>query len=111
MIKDSPNPPSDSAAFHTAAHRAINHYLNPPEKPEPSTEHHSLFTVREGLDVETLLVNASEDLASVQALASHLAFEIDGNPRSVALGMCRMLEGIQLMVDKTLSLKDHPTHT
>ena len=111
MIKDSPNPPSDSITLHTAAHRAINHYLNPSEKPEPPAEGHGLFTVREGLDVETLLVNASEDLASVHALASHLAFEIEGNPRSVALGICRMLEGIQLMVDKTLSLKDHPTHT
>ena len=111
MIKDSPNPPSDSPAFHSAAHRAINHYLNPSEKPESSAEGHGLFIVRDGLDIETLLVNASEDLASAQALASHLAFEIDGNPRSVALGMCRMLEGIQLMVDKTLSLKDHPTHT
>ena len=110
MIKDSPNPPSDSITLHTAAHRAINHYLNPSEKPEPPAEGHGLFTVREGLDVETLLVNASEDLASVHALASHLAFEIDGNPRSVALGICRMLEGIQLMVDKTLSLKDHPSH-
>ncbi|MBN2992726.1 hypothetical protein JWR97_16950 [Pseudomonas cedrina subsp. fulgida] len=108
MIKDSPNPPLDSTAFHTAAHRAINHYLNPSEKPEPSAEDHGLFTVREGLDVETLLVNASEDLASVQALASHLAFEIDGNPRSVALGICRMLEGIQLMVNKTLNLKNSP---
>ena len=111
MIKDSPNTPSDSITRHPAAHRAINHYLNPSEKPEPSAEGHGLFTVREGLDVETLLVNASEDLASVHALASHLAFEIEGNPRSVALGICRMLEGIQLMVDKTLSLKDHPTHT
>lgn len=98
MIKDSPNPPSGSAAFDTAAHRAINHYLNPPEKPEPSTEDHSLFTVRKALDVETLLVNASEDLASVQALASHLAFEIEGTPRKVALGICRMLERIGLLV-------------
>ena len=110
MIKDSPNPPSDSTAFHTAAHRAIHHYLTPSEKPQPSAEVDNLFTVREGLNVETLLINASEDLASVRALASHLAFEIDGNPRSVALGMCRMLEGIQLMVDKTLSLKDEPIH-
>ncbi|CAM3097178.1 DUF6124 family protein [Pseudomonas fluorescens] len=109
MIKDSPNPPSDSTAFHTAAHRAINHYLNPSEKPEPSAEDQGLFTVREGLDVETLLVNASEDLASVQALASHLAFEVDGNPRSVVLGICRMLEGIQLMVEKTLSLNSSQT--
>ena len=109
MIKDSPNPPSDSTAFHTDAHRAINHYLNPSEKPEPSAEDQGLFTVREGLDVETLLVNASEDLASVQALASHLAFEVDGNPRSVVLGICRMLEGIQLMVEKTLSLNSSQT--
>ncbi|TFY88539.1 hypothetical protein DYL61_24035 [Pseudomonas nabeulensis] len=105
MIKDSPNPPLDSTAFHTAAHRAINHYPNPSEKPEPSAEGHGLFAVREGLDAETLLANASEDLASVQALASHLAFEVDGSPRSVALGISRMLEGIQLLVDKALTLK------
>ncbi|TFF13816.1 hypothetical protein EXW72_07840 [Pseudomonas sp. BCA14] len=104
MIKDSPNPPSVSTSLHTAAHRAINHYLNPSEKPEPSAENHGLFTICEGLDIETLLVNASEDLASVHALASHLAFEIDGNPRSVALGICRMLEGIQLMVDRAATL-------
>ncbi|AZF43185.1 hypothetical protein C4J87_3029 [Pseudomonas sp. R1-43-08] len=109
MIKDSPNPPSDSTAFHTTAHRAINHYLNTSEKPEPASEDHGVFAVREGLDVETLLVNASEDLASAQALASHLAFEIDGNPRSVALGICRMLEGVQLLVDKAMSLNENPT--
>ncbi|WP_425274397.1 DUF6124 family protein [Pseudomonas kitaguniensis] len=30
-----------------------------------------------------------------------MAFEIDGNPRSVALGICRMLAGIQLLVEQT----------
>ncbi|CRM69588.1 hypothetical protein [Pseudomonas sp. 58 R 3] len=104
MIKDSSNPPS-----HAAAQRAINHYLNPSEKPGPTAESHGVFSVREGLDVETLLVNASEDLASVQAVASHLALEVDGNPRSVVFGICRMLEGIQLMVEKTLSLNSSPT--
>ncbi|OPA83591.1 hypothetical protein BFW87_30365 [Pseudomonas fluorescens] len=104
MIKDSPNPPLDSSSLHAAAHRAINYYLNSSEKLEPSAEGYGVFTVREGLDVETLLVNASDDLASVQALASHLAFEIDGNPRSVALGISRMLEGIQLLVEKALTL-------
>jgi hypothetical protein len=106
MIKDSPNPPFDSSQFQVSAHQAINHYLNPSSKPEPSGNGTGLFTVREGLDAETLLINASEDLASVQALANHLAFEIDGNPRSVALGICRMLEGIQLMVEKTLNLNE-----
>ena len=106
MIKDSPNPPSDSITLHTAAHRAINHYLNPSEKPEPPAEGHGLFTVREGLDVETLLINASEDLASVRALASYLAFEIDGNPRNVTLGIHRMLEGIRLLIEKALDQYD-----
>ncbi|WP_233102194.1 DUF6124 family protein [Pseudomonas sp. MF7453] len=62
-----------------------------------------MSTVREGLDVETLLVNASEDLASVQALASHLVFEIDGTPRSVALGICRMVETILLLANEVLN--------
>lgn len=102
MIKDSPNPPLDATAFQTAAHRAINHYLNLSERPEPPAEGHSLFTLREGLDVETLLINASEDIGSVQALTGHLAFEIEGTPRDVALGICRILEGIQLLVERAL---------
>ncbi len=48
MIKDSPNPPDQ------------------------------LFTVRPNLDTETLLVNASQDLASINDIAAHLAFEVDG---------------------------------
>ena len=103
MIKGSPNPPLDSSALHASAHRSINHYLNPSLKSEPHTDGYGLLTVREGLDAETLLVNASEDLASVQALASHLAFEIDRTPRSVALGICRMVEAIQLPVNEALN--------
>ena len=67
-----------------------------PTPPEP------LFTVRPNLGTETLLVNASQDLASITDIATHLAFEIDGTHRNVALGICRMLEGVQLMVDKVL---------
>ncbi|CRM78058.1 hypothetical protein [Pseudomonas sp. 31 R 17] len=72
MIKDTPNPPEQ------------------------------LFTVRPNLGTEILLVNASQDLASITDIATHLAFEIDGTHRNVALGICRMLEGVQLMVDKVL---------
>ena len=104
MIKDSPNPPShqdfDTSALHEVAYRAINHYLNP-EKPAPELNE-SLFTVRPDLNTETLLVNASQDLASISDIATHLAFEIDGPQRNVALGICRMLEGVQLLVDKAL---------
>jgi len=35
-------------------------------------------------------------------LTTHLAFEVDGPPRSIALGLCRMLEGVQMLVDQAL---------
>ncbi|MBD8148918.1 hypothetical protein IFT37_09120 [Pseudomonas fluorescens] len=82
MIKDSPNPPS-------------------------SPEYEGLFTLRANLDTETLRVNASQDLASISDIATHPAFEIDGAQRNVALGICRMLEGVQQLVDKALD-KTHP---
>ncbi|MBA1429506.1 MULTISPECIES: DUF6124 family protein [Pseudomonas fluorescens group] len=103
MIKDNSNPPLVSSSLHACADRAINHHLNPSSPPESPNDGQGLFAVRKGLDAETLLVNASEDLASVQALASHLAFEIDGIPRSVALGICRMVETIQLLVNEALN--------
>ena len=108
MIKDSPNPPAhhyDTSTLHEVAYRAINHYLNP-GKPIP--EHsEGIFTVRADLGTETLLVNASQDLASISDIANHLAFEIEGSQRNVALGICRMLEGVQLLVDKALNVA-HP---
>ena len=78
MIKNSPNPPSDS---------------------------NLLFALRPGLDTETLLLNASQDLESINAIAAHLAFEVDGSQRSVVLGMCRMLEGVQLLVDRVVDAR------
>lgn len=84
MIKDSPNLPSDS---------------------QPTDQ---VFTVLPNLNSETLLANASKDLASVQALAGNLAFDIDGPQRDAVLGIHRMLEGIQLMVDRVLDLFEVP---
>ncbi|NVH64342.1 DUF6124 family protein [Pseudomonas simiae] len=84
MIKDSPNPPSDS---------------------QPTDQ---IFTVLTNLNSETLLANASQDLASVQALAGNLAFDVDGPQRDAVLGIHRMVEGIQLMVDRVLDLVEVP---
>ena len=67
-----------------------------------------LFTVRPSLDSETLLANAAQHLASVQALMGHLAFEVDGAQRDIALAVHRMLEGIQLMVGRVLDLNEIP---
>ncbi|NMY05447.1 hypothetical protein HBO12_21010 [Pseudomonas sp. WS 5059] len=116
MIKHSPNPPFDSTSLQGAAQRAIDYYLNPPAETKRPAEDHRLFTVREGLDAEVLLINASEDLASLQVLATHLAFEVDGTARRVALGICRMLEGVELLVNNavvqygTEQERGRPTH-
>ncbi|WP_259696868.1 DUF6124 family protein [Pseudomonas canadensis] len=67
-----------------------------------------IFTVLSSLNTETLLANASQDLASVQALAGNLAFDVDGPQRDAVLGIHRMVEGIQLMVDRVLDLQEVP---
>lgn len=116
MIKHSPNPPLDSTSLQATAQRAIDYYLNPPAETKRPTENHRLFTVHEGLNAEVLLINASEDLASAQVLATHLAFEVDGTARRVALGICRMLEGVELLVNSavvqcgTEQERTRPTH-
>ena len=84
MIKDSPNPPSDSL---------------------PADQ---LFTVRLSLDSETLLANAAQDIASLLALTGHLAFDVNGVQRNIALAVHRILEGIQLMVERVLDLNEVP---
>jgi hypothetical protein len=67
-----------------------------------------IFTVLPNLNTEALLANASQHLASVQALMGHLAFEVDGAQRDIALAVHRMLEGIQLMVGRVLDLNEIP---
>ncbi|MER2018250.1 DUF6124 family protein [Pseudomonas simiae] len=52
------------------------------------------------LDNETLLVNASQDLESINAIAANPVFEVDGPQRSVVRGICRRVEGVQLLVDR-----------
>ncbi|AKA82451.1 hypothetical protein VO64_1905 [Pseudomonas synxantha] len=44
----------------------------------------------------------------MQALAGNLAFDIDGPQRDAVLGIHRMVEGIQLMVDRVLDLVEVP---
>ena len=42
----------------------------------------------------------------MQALAGQLAFDVDGPLRDAVLGIHRMVEGIQLMVDRVLDLHE-----
>ena len=74
MIKPTPNPPTSS----------------------------NLFTVNPHQNTETLLVNASETLASLNALTCALAFELNGAQRGVLLAIQQMTELGQLLVERAL---------
>ncbi|WLG25811.1 DUF6124 family protein [Pseudomonas sp. FP1154] len=86
-----------------AADRALSYYLDPkPENPTPPPG--QLFTVAEGADLECLLANLSETLASVNVMASDLAFDLDGARRSFALGIQQMVELSELLANRALDI-------
>ena len=62
----------------------------------------NLFTVNPHQDTETLLVNASETLSSLNALTCNLAFDLDTSQRAIMLGIQQMAELGQLLVDRAL---------
>lgn len=53
-------------------------------------------------NTETLLVNASETLSSLNALTCNLAFDLDTSQRAIMLGIQQMAELGQLLVDRAL---------
>ncbi|ONH52770.1 hypothetical protein SAMN04490182_4605 [Pseudomonas cedrina] len=68
--------------------------------PNPPT---SLFTVNENLDPETLLIQASETLASLDAIITDLAFELDGLNRQKLLGSQQLVVLGGLLVERVLA--------
>ena len=68
-------------------------------KPTPNPP---LFTVNPHENTETLLVNASETLSSLNALPCNLAFDLDASQRAIMLGIQQMAELGQLLVDRAL---------
>jgi len=68
-------------------------------KPTPNPP---LFSVSTHQNTETLLVNASETLSSLNALTCNLAFDLDTSQRAILLGIQQMAELGQLLVDRAL---------
>ena len=68
-------------------------------KPTPNPP---LFTVNPHQDNETLLVNASETLSSLNPPTSNLAFDLDTSQRAIMLGIQQMAELGQLLIDSAL---------
>lgn len=99
MFKPPSNPPHDTEAEHrkfkAAAERAMGHYF-------PTAASPSLFAVAPAQSTEALLANASETFASLNALTSNLAFELEGSQRGALLAIRQMSELRQLLVDQAL---------
>ena len=70
-------------------------------KPTPNPPA-NLFTVNPHQNTETLLVNASETLSSLNALTCNLAFDLDTSQRAIMLGIQQMAELRQLLVERAL---------
>ena len=112
MIKPTPNPPEheatspyesfDSKKLHEAAERALDHHLGTP--PDTNSKHRNgcLFSVCPNINTETLLVHASESLASASVMASDLAGFLDGPHRNTLLGIQQVIMLGELAVNRAL---------
>ena len=82
MYKVTPNPPHASNAA-------------PAEQPTGN-----VFLVSPNIDTETLLANASENLASASEMAATVAFNLDESQRAIVLGIQQLIDLSALLVDR-----------
>ena len=113
MFKITPNPPDtdptspyeslDSRKMHDAAERAIDHYLNPTAAIMAAPYQAStMFLVNPETDTESLLVNASESLASASIMLGDVAGLVDSPIRRTLLGIAQVVMLGELAVNRAL---------
>lgn len=90
MIKPSPNPPASE----------------PEEQIGTSSRPCPIFTIRPGINSETLLVHAYETLASANVMATELSSILSGPTCNLALGIQQMIVLAQLSVNRVLDQLD-----
>ena len=117
MFKITPNPPDtdptspyeslDSRKMHDAAERALDHYLNPTAAIMAAPYQAStMFLVNPETDTESLLVNASESLASASIMLGDVAGLVDGPIRRTLLGIAQVVMLGELAVNRALDRVD-----
>ncbi|WP_260963338.1 DUF6124 family protein [Pseudomonas citri] len=117
MFKITPNPPEADRISATtksktkkqdeAEKRALDFYLLPKQtQAEDTLQPDQLFTVAKNADNESLLANLSETLASADAMISHLAFDLEGPRRHIALGVQQLIELSALLANRALDNVD-----
>jgi hypothetical protein len=110
--KFTPNPPKaenlsaytnlDSRKLREAADRALSVHLSPTTEAKPDTHDGQVFSVVPDINTESVLTSLSETLASANAMASDLAFELEGSRRHVALGIQQLIELGTLLANRAL---------
>ncbi|WP_434653086.1 hypothetical protein J3P96_19495 [Pseudomonas sp. R3-56] len=88
MVKTTPNPPEK--AENLSGH------------PNPDTQDGQIFSVVADINTESILTTLSETLASANAMASDLAFDLEGSRRHVALGLQQLIELGTLLANRAL---------
>lgn len=74
-------------------------------KPEPLSH---IFTILPEVDTESLLCHASENLASLNIMATNLAGEVEGPQRNVTLAIQQLTVLSELLVNRALDNLDPP---
>lgn len=75
-----------------------------PNPPCPSQSGTDIFSIAQNIDPETLLVQACETLASLNALTTDLAFEFDGAFRHKLLATQQLSVLGELLVTRALDI-------
>ncbi|WP_448650371.1 DUF6124 family protein [Pseudomonas fluorescens] len=100
MFKVTPNPPNKpDLKLNQAAHRAIDHYLNPETDPPAPP---GLFSVADDASNEALITNSYETFSSVSALLLDLSEDLMGKQRDVALAIHQLSELGVLLMDRLM---------
>jgi hypothetical protein len=110
MKKITPNPPetpmdSDAVKLSEATEQAVSKRLRNPNYPDPISH---VFTILPDIDTETLLSHACETLASLNALTTDLACNLEGSNRSLALSIQQLAVIGELLINRALDNLDPP---
>ncbi len=76
--------------------------IKPTPNPPVASVSNVLFTVKDGIPTEDLMVNLSETLASANALTCDFAFDLEGAQRESALGIAQLIEIARLLAQRVL---------
>lgn len=98
----------DPIELSETAQRTVSARLRNPSHPDPVSH---VFTIVPDVDTATLLVHASETLASINAMTTDLAFELEGSRRNVALAIQQLAVLAELLVNRALDHLDPPDET